>query len=684
MAMRSMLEKSEARACWLAAAGLGLSLGSCGDGNSISVTTGTQAITIHPGDQGVPLSVSVSAAGMHGPVTLAVIGLPSGISVSAPTLNPGGSGVLTFNATASADQEAFPASEIILNPQVDRYITITAAGDGYYGSVSLKLTVSLMNPAFAPVAENINLPIVSINTNGTAIADTTTEVPGSITITSADGQTSYLPNASDSDNTATFHVRGNTTAVMPKKPYHVKLNTSLDLLQTMGLSCGYVSGKSAKPTCDKSKTYNLLANYDDKTLLRDWAASALANAIPIGQGYLDSPADSPTPSGTAVLMPWAPHSLFVELYLNGVYEGNYQLIEEVKVDSNRVNITELAETDITDNITGGYLLEIDETKGEAYNFTTPLGVAIGLVDPDFSPDPKVSAQTSYITSYVDSAEAALYAGNFEDPTSGWRAYFDEASVVNFYLVNEVMGNVDGGEFYSSDYLYKAKNNPLLYMGPVWDFDISSGNVNYEAITNPTVPWMRTEGGWYPRWFVDPTFNANVIKQWNALKNNGVLNAWLARISQQGAALQQSQANNVGRWPMQGIAVWPNAEAAGSYDLELAYLLNWLGLRIAYLDGQFNVKAATATTVSVPAEVSRSQAGSSVTLSAQVSGSGTLTGTVYFLAGGVVVGASPIQGGSASIAATLLPVGFDSVQAVYGGDNANALSTSAAASVAVSQ
>ena len=32
-------------------------------------------------------------------------------------------------------------------------------------------------------------------------------------------------------------------------------------------------------------------------------------------------------------MPWAPHSLFVELYLNGEYEGNYQLIEEVKVDS---------------------------------------------------------------------------------------------------------------------------------------------------------------------------------------------------------------------------------------------------------------------------------------------------------------------------------------------------------------
>ena len=48
----------------------------------------------------------------------------------------------------------------------------------------------------------------------------------------------------------------------------------------MGLQCPYVTS-SNKATCDKSKSYILLANYDDKTLLRDWSASALANAIPI-------------------------------------------------------------------------------------------------------------------------------------------------------------------------------------------------------------------------------------------------------------------------------------------------------------------------------------------------------------------------------------------------------------------
>ena len=48
--------------------------------------------------------------------------------------------------------------------------------------------------------------------------------------------------------------------------------------------------------------------------------------------------------------------------------------------------------------------------------------------------------------------------------------------------------------------------------------------------------------------------------------------------------------------MQGIEVWPNAEAAGSYDGEVAYFTNWLTLRIAYLDSLFNNKTPTSITL----------------------------------------------------------------------------------------
>lgn len=353
-------------------------------GTSIGVGSGTlavtpNAVTIHPGDQNIPVMVSVAGSTYTGPINVTLTGLPSGISVSALTLTNGGSGTLNISASVSADQGAFYSDTPPASPE-STSDTNSVAVVGVEGSALIKtpmaLTVSISNPSYAPAPSQINLPIVTINTSGQPVVSKTVDVPGTITITSANGQTSYLPNSSDTDNTAVIHVHGHSTTYMPKLAYEFKLTTSLDLLDTMGLVCPYVTSKG-KATCDKSKTYVLLANYDDKALLRDWSASALANAIPIGNGYLNSPADSPSPSGTSTLMPWASHSLFVELYLNGVYEGNYQLTEKVNVDSHRININELAETDITDDITGGYLMEIDHYEDEALYSLRPKGSLSG-------------------------------------------------------------------------------------------------------------------------------------------------------------------------------------------------------------------------------------------------------------------------------------------------------------------
>jgi len=357
-------------------------------------------------------------------------------------------------------------------------------------------------------------------------------------------------------------------------------------------------------------------------------------------------------------------------------------IEEVKVDSHRVNITELSETDTAPaNITGGYLLEIDQHQDEAYVFFTPHNLPIGLIDPDFTPDPEVPAQTNYIMNYVDSAETALFASNFTDPTLGWRAYFDETAAINFYIVNDVMGNVDGGDFYSSNYLYKDANNPLLYMGPIWDFDISSGNVNYEAITSPVAPWMQTQAIWYAQWFTDPGFKADVVTQWNTLKKNGVFTTWLTSIQQEAATLQQSQINNFGRWPMQGLEVWPNPQAGGNYAAEVSYLTNWLSLRIAYLDSLFNNKTQTSIALNTVAAAPRS--GSPLTLSAQVSGGNSPAGTVSFISNFVLLGTVPLTaGGAATLITDSVTAGPAYLQAVYSGDNINALAVSQAQTVQV--
>jgi hypothetical protein len=636
--------------------------------SNLVVTPAVSSLTIYPGSTQT-LSVATTGTG-NTPFTVTVGDLPSGVSLtsSPTTLLPGDTAVLTLTAAVNADAAAFPPTA----PGNPNSATIQGTVKAIYGSMRatapLALTVSLSNPSFTPAAGQINLPILAIDTGGTPVTSTTTNVSGTILITSADGSTTYLPSTSNTDNTATFHVHGNTTAMMPKLPYHMKLGTSVDLLSLMGLQCPYVT-KSGNAVCDKSKSYILLANYDDKSLLRDWSASALGNAIPYGDGtngYLSEAAGSPTASGTNVLVPWAPHSLYVELFLNGQYEGNYQLIEEVKVDSHRVNIPELTEQDTSGDLSGGYLLEMDGYKKEEFMFNTPKGLVIGIIDPEFSPDPEVPAQTTYISQYVRSAEDAMFSANYTDPLLGWRAYFDEASMVNYYLVTDVTGNYDGGDFFDSVYFYKTVDNPLIYMGPLWDFDVSAGNAESTPIVSPTAPWAMTHSVWFKQLFTDAGFAADVQTQWNALKSNGVLTNWIASIAQQSTTLTQSAQNNFTRWPMIGETVWPNVSAQATYADSVSTYTDWLNQRIGYLDSVLTGQPTSSIQVSGPRTATE---GASVAYAVQVSGGrGVPTGTVTLLLAGHRVGSAALDGtGHAQMIATAPVSGELHPLAVYIGD-----------------
>lgn len=206
------------------------------------------------------------------------------------------------------------------------------------------------------------------------------------------------------------------------------------------------------------------------------------------------------------------------------------------------------------------------------------------------------------------------------------------------------------------------------MGPVWDFDISSGNVNYQPIVNPTVPWMQTQAIWYKQLFTDPGFHNDVVTQWNALKNNGVFASWTSSIAQQATMLAQSEQNNFNRWPILGERVWPNEIAEGSYRGEVIYLLNWINTRMSWLDSQFNNK--TASTVAILGGPTTAYAGNTVTYQVQVTGSGAVpTGLVTLVASGTVLGSAQIDGGGHAVVSVPLPLaGTYNVVAIYNGNN----------------
>jgi hypothetical protein len=332
---------------------------------------------------------------------------------------------------------------------------------------------------------------------------------------------------------------------MPKKPYTLKLTTKAPLL--------------GMPT---HKRWNLLANYSDKTLLRTEVAFNIGNILQDG-------------------LKWTPRSRHVQLYLNNEYQGVYQLVEAIKIDENRVDIKDISKK----NPQRGYILEIDVRKGEAFNFTTTRGVVFNCSDPDEDLDEIITGGTQTllekIQTDVQHVEDVLYSAGFTDPDEGYQKYLDVDSFIDWYLVNEITKNNDA-IFWSSVYMYY--NGEKYCMGPVWDFDISLGNIDYNGNDNPQGFWIKASA-WINRLFEDPEFVAQVKTRWN--EKSAEFFALQQYIDERAVYINSAQAQNFRRWDILGIYVWPNAMVPGSYQGEISYLKSWLADRLAWLDTAIN-------------------------------------------------------------------------------------------------
>jgi len=337
--------------------------------------------------------------------------------------------------------------------------------------------------------------------------------------------------------------RGNSTwlkTTFLKKPYRLKFNSKAPML-------GMPSAKN----------WVLLANYNDKTLMRTKIAFEYARRIKSD---------------------FAPQSRFVEVVLNGVFLGNYLLTSQVEIHENRVNITELkaGSTDIT----GGYLVEWDSRLDADYWFKTTLKDSpIAIKQPeDITP-----AQLAYIKDYMNKTEAALYSDDWKDPVNGYAKYIDAESFMRWYMVEETIKNQDSWDF-SSIYYYKNANGKLG-MGPVWDFDISGGNCDYSISQYPT-EWYSRNTVWLIRLAMDPAWNFKWRAKW-AEERPKATEQIFKDIDYYEKYLKLSAAENFKKWPILDQYVWPNAVWLGTYEKEVQYFRAFMTQRIAWMDSNIS-------------------------------------------------------------------------------------------------
>ena len=275
--------------------------------------------------------------------------------------------------------------------------------------------------------------------------------------------------------------RGNTTWGWPKKPYLVKFDSKQSLF---GMP--------------KHKRWVLLANFMDRTLMRNLVSMKVASMTSLA---------------------WTPRCQPVELVLNGKHQGSYLLIEQVRVDKNRVNITEMKpEDNAGDALTGGYLLELDFHYDNKVQWIDPHGrnnqwgngIPFGIKSPD--EDEITSEQLAYIKQYVFDTAEALYGSNFKDPEKGYAKYIDVDSFIDYWIVFEVMGNHELGNP-GSVYMHKDRGGKLV-AGPCWDFDW--GVLSYNTSPQAKTGLVNGNAIWYARLRQDPAFEAKLKARFQEL------------------------------------------------------------------------------------------------------------------------------------------------------------------------
>ena len=492
------------------------------------------------------------------------------------------------------------------------------------GSVETTLRISKNQTA------NNGIPRIYVVTNNeNADIVKATKTPASLTVKSED---SKINSASEC---GTIKLRGNSTANAQKKSYNISFDSKQELI----------------PGCNSGKKWCLLANAFDKSMMRNKLAMDLGKAL----GGVASPGER-----------------FVDLYLNGAYMGNYVLSEpadngrsgvEYNEGSNKKPSKDILfelenggrfdlskEAVLRTSVNGSSLVfiteDLEDLVEEIYNsgITSEAQIRELLLNPnsDFAQShPNEKWQFEKFKAFNDTLSEfsrALQNPNSDEVLN----YIDIDSFASMYIVAELFKVVDFG--YSSVKFYITYGNdgkPTIHAGPLWDYDLSTGNSGSGDETATSTDGFRSQNRnkWFGQLMNNLTFKKAVVKKYkenyDVIKNVYSNNALgISQIKQNYDYIKTSVEKNYGKRYSSGsytsdgsfygtesdgagwdVNVWDAGDSyysygnrhysydpsGKSYDDHIDYLKNWLNDRNEWLWeqwGNLNLSYSPALTSNV--------------------------------------------------------------------------------------
>lgn len=283
------------------------------------------------------------------------------------------------------------------------------------------------------------------------------KVPGRLTISTKDNVLYDSGEYIEGKNGMTFKIRGNTSGLSDKKPYKIKLQKKADLL------------------CRNDKKYenkNWVLIYDKNYL----------GKIGLKVNELMG-------------LQWTPAFEYVNVMINGKYQGLYMLLESVERDKDsRINVSK-----------SGFIFEYDMYwwKEELYvKIDTYLPWKMYYTFKYPESEDMTEAKLAYFTEMITAVEASINDGTYPK-------YIDLKSFASWILAHDILGTADGSG--SNIFLTKYDDtvNSKVMMGNMWDFD---------SILQITNDWSAVHSMFYFKYLFNNNPNNTFLKayrkQWD--------------------------------------------------------------------------------------------------------------------------------------------------------------------------
>lgn len=409
-----------------------------------------------------------------------------------------------------------------------------------------------------------HLPVVSVETNDQTIPGASILTPFKHYQLSEDGSTEITVDVTLLDeeqkaSQALFRVRGNSSRLFEKTSYAMSFvddNSNERALNVFGM--------------EADNNWALHGPALDRTLLRNYLAMNLSGE----------------------LMPFAPDVRFIELFIDGEYEGVYLMMETVSKGEGRVDIP----TPEPNSPLTSYIIEIDRAEKLEFPLNDFLvdtyRVYPSATELTYPTDQQYSEERfKFVDEDFSKFAKNLYQIPYASEPNEYKDWIDETAFYDYFIINELFRNVDAG--YYSTYFYRNLRGKLTPV--VWDFNNSLNN--YQEVTFDETGFSLVEAPIFEQLLIEERFVEGLIDRYHVLRASKLSDDRLKNLIDDSVAyLGEAVTRNNARWGLYfdlsqyntDDFLQPIERNPTSYEAALSQMEDYLFARSKWLDEHIDV------------------------------------------------------------------------------------------------